>query len=145
MRFNALVGGAVDLPWLIWSRMNVSGRLDRNQGGHDHAQDTVHTRSGYPQHLRTVELDTGKGLAVLDACRKLGITEHTYAGTVSERRGILHAQGSADPDGTLANSLQHGPPTQQSRGAATRSRNHPACELRTHMGGGTKTPGWSGG
>ena len=29
------------------------------------------------QHLRTVELDTGKGLAVLDACRKLGITEHT--------------------------------------------------------------------
>ena len=29
-------------------------------------------------HLRTVELATGKGLAVLDACRKLGITEHTY-------------------------------------------------------------------
>ena len=30
------------------------------------------------QHLRTVELDTGKGLAVLEACRKLSITEHTY-------------------------------------------------------------------
>ena len=29
-------------------------------------------------HLRTVELDTGKGLAVVDACRKLGITEQTY-------------------------------------------------------------------
>ena len=29
-------------------------------------------------HLRTVELDTGKGLAVVDACRKLGLTEHTY-------------------------------------------------------------------
>jgi hypothetical protein len=28
------------------------------------------------QHLRTVELETSKGLAVLDACRKLGITEH---------------------------------------------------------------------
>ncbi len=27
------------------------------------------------QHLRTVELEAGKGLAVLDACRKLGITE----------------------------------------------------------------------
>ena len=27
------------------------------------------------QHLRTVELDTSKGLAVLDSCRKLGITE----------------------------------------------------------------------
>ena len=26
-------------------------------------------------HLRTVELDTGKGLAVVDACRKLGLTE----------------------------------------------------------------------
>jgi hypothetical protein len=31
------------------------------------------------QHLRTVELDTGKGLAVLDACRKLGITEQMRA------------------------------------------------------------------
>ena len=30
------------------------------------------------QHLRTVELETAKGLAVLDACRKLGITEQTY-------------------------------------------------------------------
>jgi len=29
------------------------------------------------QHLRTVELETGKGLAVLAACRKLGLTEHT--------------------------------------------------------------------
>ena len=29
------------------------------------------------QHLRTVELETGKGLAVLNACRKLGVTEHT--------------------------------------------------------------------
>ena len=33
---------------------------------------------GILQHLRTIELDTGKGLAVLDACRKLGITEHRY-------------------------------------------------------------------
>ena len=31
------------------------------------------------QHLRTVELDTGKGLAVLAACRKLGITEQMRA------------------------------------------------------------------
>jgi len=29
------------------------------------------------QHLRTVERETGKGLPVLDACRTLGITEHT--------------------------------------------------------------------
>ena len=30
------------------------------------------------QHLRTVGLEAGKGLAVLDAYRKLGITEQTY-------------------------------------------------------------------
>ena len=57
--------------------MNVSVRLDRNQGG------TVmprkrHTPIEVIHHLRTVELDTGKGLAVLDGCRKLGITMQTY-------------------------------------------------------------------
>ena len=31
------------------------------------------------QHLRTVELDTSKGLAVRDACRKLRITEQRCA------------------------------------------------------------------
>ena len=36
---------------------------------------TRYTHEEVIQHLRTVELDTGKGLAVLDACRKLGITE----------------------------------------------------------------------
>ena len=30
------------------------------------------------QHLRTVELEIGKGMVVLDACRTLGITEQTY-------------------------------------------------------------------
>lgn len=30
------------------------------------------------QHLQTVELETDKGLPVLDACRKLGIIERTY-------------------------------------------------------------------
>ena len=39
---------------------------------------TRYTPEEVIQHLRTVELDTGKGLAVLDACRKLGITEQTY-------------------------------------------------------------------
>ena len=29
-------------------------------------------------HLRTVELETGKSLAVLDACRKLGIIDQPY-------------------------------------------------------------------
>ena len=40
------------------------------------------------QHLRTVELDTGKGLAVLDACRKLGITEQTYYRWKKEYGGL---------------------------------------------------------
>ena len=40
------------------------------------------------QHLRTVELDTGKGLAVLDACRKLGITEHTSSRWKKEYGGV---------------------------------------------------------
>jgi hypothetical protein len=31
------------------------------------------------QDLRTVELETGKGLGVLDACRTLGIAEHKCA------------------------------------------------------------------
>ncbi len=28
--------------------------------------------------LRTIEIALGKGLAVVEACRKLGITEQTY-------------------------------------------------------------------
>ena len=40
------------------------------------------------QHLRTVELDTGKGLAVLDACRKLGSTEQTYYRWKKEYGGL---------------------------------------------------------
>jgi len=30
------------------------------------------------QHLRTMELETGKGIAVQEACGKVGITEQTY-------------------------------------------------------------------
>jgi putative transposase len=43
-------------------------------------------------HLRTVEIEAGKGLGIADACRKLGITEQTfyrwkqrYAGLESEQ------------------------------------------------------------
>jgi hypothetical protein len=77
-----------DLPGPNWSRTN--GRLDRNR------EITVMPRTRYTpeeilQHLRTVELDTGKGLAVLDACWKLGITKQA-AGAVLERLAVLHAQ-----------------------------------------------------
>ena len=40
------------------------------------------------QHLRTVELETGKGLSVLDACRKVGITEQTYYRWKKEYGGL---------------------------------------------------------
>jgi transposase-like protein len=40
------------------------------------------------QHLRTVELEAGKGLTVLDACRKLGITEQTYYRWKKEYGGL---------------------------------------------------------
>jgi transposase-like protein len=29
-------------------------------------------------HIRTVEIETGKGLGIADTCRKFGITEQTY-------------------------------------------------------------------
>ena len=29
-------------------------------------------------HLRTIEIEMGRGLAVIEVCRKLGITEQTY-------------------------------------------------------------------
>ena len=40
------------------------------------------------QYLRTVELETGKGLAVLDVCRQLGITEQTYYRWKKEYGGL---------------------------------------------------------
>ena len=40
------------------------------------------------QHLRMVELETSKGLAVLDGCRKLGITEQTYYRWKKEYGGL---------------------------------------------------------
>ena len=40
------------------------------------------------QHLRTVELETGKGIAVIEACRKIGITEQTYYRWKKEYGGL---------------------------------------------------------
>ena len=49
---------------------------------------------GYLQHLRTVELDTGKGLAALDACLKLEITEHRYDRWKKEYWGCVWIKAS---------------------------------------------------
>ncbi len=38
--------------------------------------------------LRTIEIDLGKGLAVVEACRKLGITEQTYYRWKKEYGGL---------------------------------------------------------
>ena len=47
-----------------------------------------HTPEDIIQYLRTIEIETGTGLAVLDACRKLGITEQTYYRWRKEYGGI---------------------------------------------------------
>lgn len=65
--------------------MNV--RLDRNQGGQGHGKKR-YTPEEIIQLLRTVELDTRKGLAVLDSCRKLSITEQTYYRWKKEYGGL---------------------------------------------------------
>jgi len=38
--------------------------------------------------LRTIEIDLSKGLAVVEACRKLGITEQTYYRWKKEYGGL---------------------------------------------------------
>jgi transposase-like protein len=38
--------------------------------------------------LRTIEIDLGKGLAVVEACRKLGITEQPYYRWKKEYGGL---------------------------------------------------------
>ena len=55
------------------------------------------------QHLRTVELDTGQGLVVLDACRNLGITEQTYYRWKKEYGGLRvdQAQRPTLDEGTV--------------------------------------------
>ena len=39
-------------------------------------------------HLRTVEIESGKGIAVLETCRKLGICEQTYYRWKGEYGGL---------------------------------------------------------
>jgi transposase-like protein len=39
-------------------------------------------------HLRTVEIEAGKGIGIADACRKLGITEQTYYRWKKEYGGL---------------------------------------------------------
>lgn len=43
-------------------------------------------------YLRTLEIEVGKGLAVVEACRKLGITEQTYYRWKKEYGGLRVAQ-----------------------------------------------------
>jgi putative transposase len=43
-------------------------------------------------HLRTVEIEAGKGIGIADACRKLGITEQTYYRWRKEYGGLSRDQ-----------------------------------------------------
>jgi len=53
-------------------------------------------------HLRTVEIEGGKGLGIADACRKLGITEQTYYRWKKEYGGLCVGGKSVDYYNTLA-------------------------------------------
>ena len=66
----------VDRPGEIWSRWNV--RLAPQTQEVSVMPKKRYTPEEIIQHLRTVEMETGKGVPVLDASRKLGITEQTY-------------------------------------------------------------------
>ena len=39
-------------------------------------------------HLRTIEIETGKGFGIAEGCRKLGITEQTYYRWKKEYGGL---------------------------------------------------------
>src|SRR6478609_4532191 len=58
-----------------------------NPGGHPMPRKS-YTPEAIIQHLRTVELETGKGIAVVEACRKVGITEQTYYRWKKEYGGL---------------------------------------------------------
>jgi len=48
---------------------------------------TRYTAEAIIGQLRTIEIELGKGLAVVEACRKLGITEQTTTGGRKNRAG----------------------------------------------------------
>jgi len=49
---------------------------------------TRYTAEAIIGQLRTIEIDLSKGLAVVEACRKLGITEQTYYRWKKEYGGL---------------------------------------------------------
>ncbi len=52
-------------------------------------------------HRRTIEIETGKGLAVLEACRKLGITGANLLSVEARRRRLAGRSGeTAQESGT---------------------------------------------
>ncbi len=42
-------------------------------------------------HLRPLDIEMGKGVAVVEACRKLGITEHSSAMTISAGNSLTRS------------------------------------------------------
>ena len=49
---------------------------------------TRYTAEAIISQLRTVEIETAKGIGIVDACRKLGITEQTYYRWKKEYGGL---------------------------------------------------------
>ena len=48
----------------------------------------MYTAEEIISQLRTVEIETAKGIGIVDACRKLGITEQTYDRWKKEYGGL---------------------------------------------------------
>jgi hypothetical protein len=65
-------------------RSSEHGPLGCNEGSHPSFPKKRHIPEEILRHLRVIELETGKVLAVFEACRKLGINEETYF-TLEER------------------------------------------------------------
>ena len=60
--------------------------------------------------LRTIEIELGKGLAVVEACRKLGITEQNCGMNCSTANSSSYAARGEGDRGRVAPTLQHAPP-----------------------------------
>lgn len=93
------------------------------------------SRSSRPLAGQEYSQGGGVGKPLSPAHRREAVGHVVTVLHVFERLGVS--------DGTLADPLQYDPSAQEPRGPATGSRNDPACELITHMVGGTITLGWS--
>lgn len=97
--------------------------------------------------LRTIEIELGKGLAVVEACRKLGITEQTYYRWKKEYGGLrvdqvslsmskLIAEGSMMPACREARVYLSKDHREHGAGRSTETQHHQGLKERAHFSHG---------